>query len=85
MPEAVNDITDLKRSDEQAYKKVISLIKELHEHPRIGTGKPKLLRYGKFKGLWSRRITSKHRLVYLIKDYEIVVLILSAQGHYDDK
>ena len=85
MPEAVNDIADLKRTDNQAYKKVIVLIKELHEHPRNGIGKPKLLKHKKFKGLWSRRITSKHRLIYSIKDNEIVVLILSAKGHYDDK
>ena len=85
MPESLNDIADLKKTDIQAYKKVINLIKELHEHPRIGTGKPKLLKHGKFNGLWSRRITSKHRLVYAIKDIEIVVLILSDKGHYDDK
>ena len=85
MPEAINDITDLKRTDIQAYKKVTNLIKELHEHPRLGTGKPELLKHGRFKGLWSRRITSKHRLVYSIKDNEITVLVLAAKGHYDDR
>ena len=85
MPEAINDIAELKKSDIQSYDKVIKLIKELHEHPRIGTGKPELMKYGKLKGLWSRRITGKHRLVYSIKDSEIVVLVLSAKRHYDDK
>ena len=85
MPEAINDITFLKRTDIQAYKKVTNLIKELHEHPRLGTGKPELLKHGRFKGLWSRRITSKHRLVYSIKDNEITVLVLAAKGHYDDR
>jgi len=57
----------------------------LRLHPRAGTGKPELLKYGKFEGLWSRRISGKHRLFYSIKDNDVLVLILSAKGHYDDK
>jgi toxin YoeB len=79
------DIAELKKSDLPAYNKLLMLIQELHEHPRTGTGKPELLNHGKFKGLWSRRITGKHRLVYSIKDAEILVLVLSASFHYDDK
>ena len=30
-------------------------------------------------------ITKKHRMVYRIFDTEVVVLVLSAYGHYDDK
>ena len=29
--------------------------------------------------------TQKHRLVYRIFDTEVLVLVLSAYGHYDDK
>ena len=36
-------------------------------------------------GQWSRRITDKHRMVYTINDMEVVVLVLTAYGHYDDK
>ena len=36
-------------------------------------------------GQWSRSITKKHRLVYQINEYEVIVLVLSAYGHYDDK
>ena len=82
---AAEDIAELKKADMPAYNKFVKLIKELHEHPRTGTGKPELLKYGKYKGIWSRRITDKHRLVYSINDNEIVVLFLSAKGHYDDK
>ena len=85
MPVAIKDITDLKNTDIQSYSKVIKLIEELHEHPHTGTGKPKQLKYGKYKGVWSRRISGKHRLIYAIKENEITVLILSAKGHYDDK
>jgi len=83
--EAKKDIAEHKKSDVHAFNKVVKLIKELHEHPRIGIGKPEMMKYGKFKGLWSRRITDKHRIVYDIKDREITVLVLSAKEHYDDK
>ena len=83
--EVDENITFLKKSEIFAYHKVKKLFEELQEHPRTGTGKPELMKHGKFKGLWSRRITSKHRLVYSIKDDEIIVLILSAKGHYEDK
>ena len=36
-------------------------------------------------GQWARSITKKHRLVYLIKELEVIVAVLSAYGHYDDK
>lgn len=85
LEEAIKDIAFLKRVEISAYHKVMHLFDELQEHPRFGTGKPELLKYGRFKGLWSRRITSKHRLVYSIKDNEITVLVLSAKGHYEDK
>ena len=85
MPEAIDDITELKKTDFQSYKKLMKLIKELHDHPRVGTGKPELMKYGLLKGIWSRRITSKHRLVYSIDDNEVIVFVLSAKGHYGNK
>ena len=36
-------------------------------------------------GQWRCKITDKHRLVYEIHDSEVVVLVLMAYGHYDDK
>lgn len=67
-----------------AFKKLSKLVNELEENPKIGTGKPKPLG-GDRAGQWSRRITDKHRLVYEIKDEEVLVLVLSSWGHYDDK
>ena len=40
---------------------------------------------GNRTGQWSRRISKKHRLVYEIHDTEVVVLVLTAYGHYDDR
>ena len=66
------------------YKKALKLIAELYVHPRTGAGKPELLS-GDRSSQWSRRISKKRRLVYEIHDAEVVVLVLTAYGHYDDK
>lgn len=84
LPEANEDIQFLKRNEPQAFIKVMKLIMELQEHPKTGTGHPKPLG-GDRSGQWSRRITRKHRLVYEIEGERIIVLVLSAYGHYDDK
>ncbi len=54
------------------------------EHTKTGTGKPKHLK-GYDENHWSRRISLKRRLVYEIKDSDVIVLVISAYGHYDDK
>ena len=64
--------------------KLNNLINELREHPTTGTGNPEPLIKDK-KGQWSRRITSKHRLIYEINEDIITVIVISAWGHYGDK
>ena len=81
---AEKDLAALKRKEPQSFKKVIKLIDELVEHPTIGTGKPELLSSDR-AGQWSRRISGKHRLIYMIDNENVVVLLLSAYGHYNDK
>ena len=81
---AKNDISSLKKTDKKSFDKLILLLNELKENPRTGLGKPKILKHG-LKGLWSRRISQKHRLVYLINEDEFFVLVVSAKGHYFDK
>lgn len=82
--QAVEDLKWLKKTDTQAYKKAQKLIEELVEHPHTGTGRPELKKYD-LSGCYARRITQKHRLVYQILEEKIIVLILSASGHYSDK
>ena len=82
--QALKDIQLLKKSEKQAYNKLLKLLDELSEHPTTGTGKPEVLKFG-LSGLYSRRITQKHRLVYRIDNEKIIVLIISALGHYSDK
>ena len=82
--QALLDIAKLKKSEPAAYKKVLIFIEELKQHPKTGTGHPEPLK-GKPEDRWSRQISKKHRLVYRIFETEVVVLVISSYGHYDDK
>ena len=81
---AQSDLVKLKRDEPASFKKVTKLLNELAEHPQTGTGHPEQLK-GNRSNQWSRRITEKHRLVYEILDTEVVVLVLTAYGHYKDR
>ena len=81
---ALADLEKLKRNEPKHYKKALRLISELIEHPYTGTGHPEQLR-GDLSGKWSRQITKKHRLIYEVRDTEVIVLVISAYGHYRDK
>lgn len=83
-PKALKDMQELRRNEPKAYEKLQRLIEELEEHPTTGTGKPHQLK-GDRAGQWSRSITHKHCLVYEIFEDRVVVYVLSALGHYDDK
>jgi toxin YoeB len=65
-------------------KKINNLLSELEDHPHTGTGKPEQKKYD-FKGFWARNITDKHRLIYVIDDEKMIVIVVSAWGHYNDK
>ena len=82
--QAERDMLKLAKSEPKAFQKVKRFIEELREHPKTGTGHPEPLK-GKPEGRWSREITKKHRLVYQIIDDKVIVLILTAYGHYEDK
>ena len=82
--QAKEDLARLATSEPKTLKKAQSLVEELKEHPRTGTGHPEQLT-GDLSGKWSRRITKKHRLIYEIHDTEVFVDVLSAYGHYGDK
>ena len=81
---AKTHLEKLRKSEPVAFKKVLKLLEELSVHPTSGTGHPHVLT-ADMAGFWSRSITKKHRLVYKVVDREVIVLVLSAYGHYDDK
>ncbi len=50
------------------------------DDPFNGIGKPEMLR-ANLSGLWSRRITDEHRLVYFVQGDDLV--LVTARYHYD--
>ena len=82
--DALTDLKRLQKNEPKVYQKARRFIEELREHPKSGTGHPEPLK-GKPEGRWSRELTKKHRLVYRIFDEEVLVLVLSSYGLYDDK
>ena len=81
--EAIEGVRALKKSNLPSFKKLSKLIEELKIHPFEGTGHPEPLVH--MSGLWSRRIDKKNRLLYTVKDEEILVIVVSVLGHYNDK
>jgi len=73
-----------KSGNKPVLLKIDKLLNELRNHPKTGTGKPEPLK-GDLIGQWSRRITGKHRLIYVINEEKIIVIVVSAYGHYDNK
>ena len=66
--------------DRQTLIRVNRLIADVLRDPVAGIGKPEPLRH-MLAGVWSRRITQEHRLVYLVDGDDVV--ILQARFHYE--
>ena len=81
---ASRDALKLKQEEPKSFTKLMRMVDELKEHRGTGTGKPEYLKHDK-RGVWSRRITQKHRLIYKIYNDVVVVEVVSAYGHYGDK
>jgi toxin YoeB len=60
--------------------KIDELLRAIQSDPFKGIGKPEPLRWGPFKGCWSRRITKEHRLVY--KVHKNIITFLQCRYHY---
>lgn len=74
----------IKAGNKKLVNKIVAMIEELKLNPRSGTGKPEQLK-GYVAERWSRRIDIKHRLVYEIHEEELLVIAISAYGHYGDR
>ena len=77
--QAWEDYASWLRSDHKTLARINKLIEAIRRDPFTGIGKPEPLKYH-LPGAWSRRIDDEHRLVYLVRDNEIV--ILAARYHY---
>lgn len=71
----------LQSGNENVMKRISSLLADIQQHPFSGIGKPEPLK-GNFQGMWSRRITNEHRLVYSVASGMIYVYVLSMRFHY---
>ena len=67
-------------TDKKMISRINELLKDISRNPFTGSGKPEPLKY-KYKGFCSRRIDTEHRLIYQVKDDE--VLIAKCRFHYD--
>ncbi len=84
-PEAKSGIEKhIRAGNKKLVQKIFFLLDELAENPRSGTGKPEQLKGYDIES-WSRRIDSKHRLVYEIYEDKLKVFAVSSYGHYGDK
>ena len=77
---AWEDYTSWLNDDRKMLKRINELIKDIIRNPYEGKGKPEALKYN-LKGLWSRRISREHRLVYKVEKDEL--LIYACRFHYD--
>ncbi|MGN6398531.1 MAG: Txe/YoeB family addiction module toxin [Mucilaginibacter sp.] len=73
-----------KSGDKASIKKIEKIIAELPETPYTGTGNPEALKY-ELSGFWSRKINQKDRLIYKVHEDVVIVLVVSAMGHYGQK
>ena len=73
-----------KAGNKVTIDKISKIVLELENHPFEGIGNPEALKH-KLSGLWSRRINSKDRLIYEVKENIVTVEVLSAMGHYSGK
>lgn len=83
-PQATEDFEFWKSTSPKTAEKIKSMLRELQEHPFVGTGKPEPLKC-QFAGAWSRRINHKDRLIYQVNGEIITVIVLAMRFHYKDK
>ncbi len=78
-PQAWEDYTYWQGNDPKMVSRINLLLKDVMRSPYSGIGKPEPLKHA-FRGYWSRRIDSEHRLIYRAVEGEI--LIAQLRFHY---
>ena len=82
MPRAEEDLEYWKATgNKRVMKRITKLLEDILQHPFTGIGKPEPLK-GDLQGVWSRRITDEHRLLYSISNGMVYVYVLSLRYHY---
>jgi toxin YoeB len=78
--ESWEDYLYWQKTDKRMLKRINEIIRDISRTPFTGIGKPEPLKH-RYHGFWSRRIDSEHRLIYQVKDGDI--LIAKCRFHYD--
>jgi len=78
-PEFLEDLRYRVETDRKTALRILNLIEAILRDPFNGIGKPEPLKYFA-PGVWSRRISQEHRIVYLVRDVRID--FLQARYHY---
>jgi len=78
-PEFREDLKYWVKIDRKIALRAFDLIEAIMRDPFNGLGKPEPLKY-LASGIWSRRLTQEHRIVYLVRDERID--FLQARYHY---
>ncbi|MCX6028643.1 MAG: Txe/YoeB family addiction module toxin [Chloroflexi bacterium] len=78
-PEFREDLRYWVEVDRKTALRALTLVEAILRDPFTGIGKPEPLKY-LGPGLWSRRLTQEHRIVYLVSDDRID--FLQARYHY---
>lgn len=77
--EFLDDLRHWVDNDRGTALRVLKLVEAVLRDPIRGIGKPEPLKY-LGSGVWSRRITGEHRLVYLVREHRVD--FLQARYHY---
>jgi toxin YoeB len=78
-PEFIEDLEYWVENDRRTALKILRLTRQILRDPFQGLGKPEPLKY-LGPGVWSRRITLEHRLVYLVQEERVD--FLQCRYHY---
>ncbi len=78
-PEFREDLQYWVKTNRKTALRALKIVEAVMRDPYQGIGKPEPLRY-LGAGVWSRRLTQEHRIVYLVRDDRID--FLQARYHY---
>lgn len=82
LDDALSDFMHWAHNDRKILDKIDALLNDIERNGAAkGIGKPEKLKH---EDGWSRRINDEHRLIYKIKD-ENIIAVKSCRGHYGDK
>lgn len=83
VPDGWADYLYWQEHDRKTLSRINDLLRDMTRHPFEGIGKPEPLK-GTLKGMWSRRITQEHRIVYSVigTGEDQTLIILQCRFHY---